>query len=249
MFQSIKEKLTVTYNNNESNTHKLIAKYLLDCLEENKTPTSKECSEVCFISESALTSFSKKYGYNGFREIAIRIKVEREYYKDFEKQKLSAKPSTLFNQVVQNIKQIDLQEDEISLLVSLLKECGRTFLFSSYEQNFNVEIFASQLQYKGIDSNFNSQRKMNPIWIDYCKEDDLCIFFAFGLDNQYLVNYYNLVKNKTKNIVIVTSSSQSHKFQEFKAEILIYEHNREDIYLSMRSVVLNYLFTKVIIKL
>lgn len=131
----------------------------------------------------------------------------------------------------------------------MLKESNRTFLFSSYEQNFNIEIFASQLQYKGIDSNFNFQRKMNPIWIDYCKENDLCIFFAFGLDNQYLVNYYNLIRGKTKNIVIVTSSSQSHKFKDFKAEILIYEHNREDVYLLMRSVVLNYLFTKIIEKL
>ncbi|QGS51972.1 hypothetical protein [Spiroplasma tabanidicola] len=80
MFKSIKEKLTLIKNNLENQTHILIANYLLECIENKKTPKINECSKKAFCSESVITAFSKKYGYEGFKELATRIKVEIEYY-------------------------------------------------------------------------------------------------------------------------------------------------------------------------
>ncbi|ASZ09202.1 hypothetical protein CK556_02435 [Mesoplasma chauliocola] len=248
MFESIREKLNSIYESNEISSHKLIAKYLIDCLDNDKTPTTKECSEVCFISESALTAFSKKYGYQGFREIAVRIKVERELYKPFKKDTKRVKTTNVRELVNKYFDQIDLQEDQLNKLVNKIKDANKVYLISSYEQEENVNLFSSELHFKNIEAYFTKQKRLEDMWIEKCEANDLSIFLVCGLDNQSLTRLYTLAKEQQKNIFIISSSSQSHKFKEENSIILQQECDME-IYLSIRSIVINYLFAKILSKL
>ncbi|AVN64481.1 MULTISPECIES: MurR/RpiR family transcriptional regulator [Mesoplasma] len=249
MFKSIREKLNLIYESNETVSHKLIAKYLIDCLDKGSIPTSKECSQVCFVSESTLTAFSKKYGYEGFREIIIRIKVERELYKPFEKTKLKTKDTNVRKLFLKYMDQIDAQDPQVNKLIEEIKNARKVFIFSSYEQNENVELFASQLQFMDIESYFNSKRRLHDMWIDKSNESDLCLFIVSGLDNQNLVSLYKQACDMNKKTFVVTSSSQSHKFINNKNLIVLQQESNMEIYLSIRNIILNYLFTKIIIKL
>lgn len=247
MFKSIKEKLTIIKNSNISDSYNLICEYLLNCIEKSKTPLSKECADYSYCSESVLTSFAKKYGYEGFRELAIRIKVEAEYY---QVPHSNAKVDGIFNSNFRTVTEttldwIDVQDEKINNLATAIKNSKSIYFLSSYQQLVTTELFSSELQLMGYDSNFNIQRKMNPAWLNKATKDDLFIIVAFGLDNQYLFNYYELAKQKTKNIFIVSSISQRHKF-DTKNSIIVDYADRSVIWESTRVMAVSYLFSKVL---
>ncbi|QEH61991.1 hypothetical protein SCHIN_v1c07960 [Spiroplasma chinense] len=251
MFISIKEKLTLVKNNDTNPTHSLIAQYLLDCIEKGETPKSKACAEYAFCSESVLTAFSKKYGYDGFKELAVRVKVETEYY-DFgtiHKSGDTSKKDDYRNIIESSLQIIDQQDKEIESLIELIKKSNKIGVLSCYQQYFNSELFVSELQLLGYNAQINYQRKSNPSIFKEINDNDLFVIVGFGLDNQYLVNYYNLIKEKTDNIVVICSRSQKHKFDTYKEMIIVDYSERTSILDSTRSVLIMYLFSKIIYKL
>ncbi|WP_026389485.1 MurR/RpiR family transcriptional regulator [[Acholeplasma] multilocale] len=252
MFKSIKEKLILIKNSSENKSYSLIAEYLLDCMETNKTPKSIEAAEKAFCSESVVTSFAKKNGYEGFRELAIRVKVETEYY-DFNNIHVDSNGAIAksnYREIVdQSFNMIDLQEDTIMRALKMINEAKNIYIVSSYQQLNNTELFASELQLLGYNAHFNMTRKSNAAWVSRCTEDDLAIVVAFGLDNQYVENYYDLLKGKTKNILLISSSSQIHKFDGYKEAILADYSSRVTILESSRATIINYLFSSMIFKL
>jgi len=245
MFKSIKEVL-ITISNNENNlTYLRIAKYLLNCLENNLTVKSSIVARDCFISESVLTSFAKQYGYSGFREISLRMKIENEYYQNKQESNYLYRDNFrfLFNK---NLDAIDNQEQKVQFLINKLENSSKIYFLSSYEQTSQVELFAGELQEKGYSVFFNTNRKANSAWIKQVKDTDLVVFFVFGLDNQYIVNYYELIQKKTANVFIVSSNSQKIKFKDYLENIVVDYSNRIDISLATRISSLHYLFSKVL---
>ncbi|AHI53789.1 hypothetical protein SSABA_v1c03800 [Spiroplasma sabaudiense Ar-1343] len=252
MFKSIKENLTIISNSMENPSYTLIAKYLLNCMENGVPVKSKECAINCFVSESVLTAFAKKYGYDGFREIALRIKVENEYYPTQNNLKVNQNAFKLSNYrkfFDQNLDMIDAQVEGIDKLKDLIEKVSNIYLIASYEQNDIVELFASELQFLGFNAFFNSQRKSNSAWLTKAKKEDLFVFFAFGLDNQYVVNFYQIALQKCANVVVITSSSQRHKFLNASFFVIVDYPDRENISILMRSAVLGYLLGKLIYEL
>lgn len=252
MFQSIKEKLILISNNFENPTYTEIANYLLACLEDNKTPTSKECALKVHCSESVLTAFAKKYGYYGFKELVIRLKVESEYY-DFPKRHSKNNPqfnkTNYRNLIEESLNLIDHQNIKILKLVNDIHHQSRIYAISCYQQFFNTELFISELQLLGYEAFINLQRKANAIWLQNITENDICLIVAFGLDNQYVVNYYHLAAMKTKNIYIICSPSQRHKFSIYKEKIIVDYAERSSILETTRSTLINYLFSQIIYNL
>ncbi|AKX34279.1 hypothetical protein SLITO_v1c06500 [Spiroplasma litorale] len=248
MFKSIKEKLTLIKNNPENQTHVAIANYLLNCIEEKKVPKIIECSKESFCSESVITAFSKKYGYDGFKELATRIKIETEYYNYSNVEKNAT--SLDYRVIIDNsIDMIDQQVEKIKKLINSIDKENNIYMISCYQQLFNVELFASELNLYGYNAFFNYQRKLNQAWINKAKRDDVFIFFCFGLDNQYIVNYYNLVKNTNKNVFVICSPSQKHKFDIYKECIVVDYYERSVILESSRNILIMYLLSYIVINL
>ncbi|AUB31712.1 hypothetical protein [Spiroplasma floricola] len=250
MFKSIKEKLILIKNNPENQTHVSIANYLLNCIENKKTPKINECSKESFCSESVITAFAKKYGYDGFKELAIRVKVETEYYDWSIAKNIKNKDSNSYRNLIdKSLDLLDSQNEKIQSLITSLKKSENIFAISSYQQLFNTELFISELNLLGYNAFFNYQRKLNETWINKVKENDTFIIVAFGLDNQYIINFYNLLKEKTNNIFIVCSPSQKHKFDKYQEIIIVDYYDRGTILESTRSSLIMYLFSSIVYKL
>lgn len=251
MFTSIKEKLILIKNNDTNPTHSLIAEYLLNCLDNGQTPKSKTCAEYAFTSESVITAFAKKYGYDGFKELAVRVKVEAEYY-DFSKihRQGEGMIKNEYKQIInQSFELIDAQSEAIGLLIQKIKQAKKIVALSCYQQYFNTELFISELQLLGYNAQINYQRKSNPGLLENLGTDDVVIIVAFGLDNQYLVNFYNQIKTTQKNIFIICSRSQAHKFDKCLCQIKVEYSERASILDSTRAVLIMYLFSQIIYNL
>ncbi|AKU79934.1 hypothetical protein [Spiroplasma turonicum] len=245
MFKSIKEKLITIKNNPENQTHVMIANYLLKCIEEKTVPKINECSKVSYCSESVITTFAKKYGYDGFKEISIRIKIETEYY-DYNNSKKNANSDNYRNTINKSLNMIDNQDDMINKFINIIKSAKNIYVISCYQQLFNAELFVSELSLYGFRANINIQRKLNQAWINRANEDDIFIFFGFGLDNQYVINYYNLVIKKNIKALVICSKSQKHKFNESNNIIIVDYYERKLILESIRCILIMYLLSKII---
>lgn len=143
---------------------------------------------------------------------------------------------------------IDEQKEIVNNAVAKIKDSEKVFLISSYQQIFNAELFASELQLSEIDARFNISRKSNAAWIKQITDKDMLIVIAFGLDNEYVTNYYELFKCKTDNILIITSPSQRHKFDKFSEKIIVDYSNRKTMLESSRSIIINYLLSSMVYK-
>jgi len=251
MFHSIKEKLILIKNQEKNKIHSLIAEYLLECIENNKTPKLKDCTVKAFCAESAITAFAQKYGYHGFKELSIRIKIETEYY-DFtniHKTKSLSTTSNYRSVINSSLNLIDNQETKINNFIADIKIAKNIYAISCYQQLINTELFISELQLLGYNAWINLQRKSNAAFVKKINKDDICIIVAFGLDNQYVVNYYNLIKEITNNIYLICSPSQKHKFLKLKEAFVIDCYKRSSILDSTRSMLLLYLFSNIIFQL
>ncbi|AGR42237.1 hypothetical protein [Spiroplasma diminutum] len=250
MFKSIKEKLILIKSNPENQTHVVIANYLLDCIQNKKTPKINECSKESFCSESVITAFAKKYGYDGFKELAIRIKVETEYYDWSALKDVDIKNNNNYRNLInKSIDLIDIQEEKINNLINDIKKAKNVYSISCYQQLFNTELFVSELNLLGYNAYFNYQRKLNEAWVNRATTEDVFIIIAFGLDNQYIINFYNLLKEKTNNIFIICSPSQKHKFDKFKEIIIVDYYDRGTFLESTRSSLIMYLMSYIVYKL
>ncbi|WP_342259220.1 hypothetical protein [Spiroplasma endosymbiont of Dioctria linearis] len=250
MFKSIKEKLILIKTNLENQTHVSIANYLLDCIENKKTPKINECSKQSFCSESVITAFAKKYGYDGFKELAIRIKVETEYYNWTTLTINNENNNNSYRNLInKSIDLIDSQENKTIDLINSIKQTKNTYAISCYQQLFNTELFISELNLLGYNAHFNYQRKLNETWVNRVTFEDTFIIVAFGLDNQYVINFYNLLKSKTDNIFIICSPSQEHKFDKYSQIIIIDYYERTTFLESTRSSLIMYLMSFIVCKL
>ncbi|WP_381415299.1 hypothetical protein NPX79_01135 [Spiroplasma endosymbiont of Anurida maritima] len=251
MFVSIKEKMQIIKNSTSNKTKALIASYILNCIEYGKTPKILEASEWASCSESVITTFAKKNGYDGFRELAIRVKIEIENY-EFANVNINFKSIDGIDNyrkiIEESLSMIDEQKEIVNNAVAKIKDSEKVFLISSYQQIFNAELFASELQLSEIDARFNISRKSNAAWIKQITDKDMLIVIAFGLDNEYVTNYYELFKCKTDNILIITSPSQRHKFDKFSEKIIVDYSNRKTMLESSRSIIINYLLSSMVYK-
>ncbi|ALD66418.1 MurR/RpiR family transcriptional regulator [Spiroplasma cantharicola] len=250
MFKSIKEKLILIKANLENQTHVSIANYLLECIENKKTPKINECSKESFCSESVITAFAKKYGYDGFKELAIRIKVETEYYNWSSLTNIGQNNKNSYRNLIDNsLNFIDTQENKIMELINSIKKAKNIYAISCYQQLFNTELFISELNLLGYNGHFNYQRKLNETWVNRVTNKDTFLIIAFGLDNQYVINFYNLLKTKTDNIFIICSPSQEHKFDKYSQIITVDYWERGTFLESTRSSLIMYLMSYIVYNL
>lgn len=253
MFKSVKEQLIANKNSNIKESTSQISKYILSRIDKSEIPKSKEIADACFVSESVVTAFSKKMGYSGYRELSLRIKVENEYYNINENMRVDLTNENevslirFYDDFLNDIKMIHLQDLEIKKLIDAIKIVKHTYIISCYQQAFSTSVFAEQLQLKEYEIGFNISRKANTAWVRKSTSEDIAICIIFGVDNEYLVNFYNRIKQNGTRMFVICSPSQKSKLTEYDGLIEVRTTGLFDNHETSRSALINYLFNTIII--
>lgn len=249
---SIREKLVVISQMQKKDADNVIANILLKYYDENVFLSQKELADFCHTSISMITNFSKKLNYSGYRELLLRLKMEREYYV-FQKRKIhnGLVNENLFlnsqNHSLKMLNQISDQESNLKTIIKTLKNAQKIFIFASYEQLKNAESFYNVLTLKNYDVVFSQYRKVYDFFVKNMTSKDVAFFLIGGLDNQTLVQYYNRLKNHNMDIVVISSASQEWKFNQPLAKITIPNSSSQEEFETARNIYINYILNTIIV--
>lgn len=203
------EKLKNIIIQNQNNIEYSIAEYLLISNTSGVFPRNNELSKILNIHKSTLTQFAKKIGYEGYKELIIRLMVEQEFY------------GTKSNNDVTLKKREDLlitfQDGLIdfvpylSRFAQMIKLSKKVFIVASYEMDSkSINLFAHGL------NNFRptfcaNNRKVEQEYIAESTKDDLIIFFVTGLDTNETNLLIKKAYNQKLSYIVFSTKSQLSK--------------------------------------
>lgn len=252
---TIYEKIENLTRNTNNNSYRIIGLELLNDFNRPKFKTQKELSEVCFVSISTITQFAKSISLSGYRELIVRLTVEKERY--VSNQNINNDFDNNFEDLI-TLKKIYkwLQQNNvwINKISEQINAAQRITIFSSFQARPVTDFLAFQLQSRMIDV-----RVIN-IDIDILNstnlvgQDDLKLAIVTGRDissliDVYLVNAMNV--NSTNNFCI-TSLSQKQKVEKLKINhelVIDIQSEGKDFSYAQRYLALVSLFTTMISKI
>lgn len=142
-FNAVEDKLT--------STERRIAHFIRSQPEAAQSMTSYEMSAALGIGQSTIIRFSKKLGYNSFRDLQVSVAKSGADTKDIQDVSLSEDTSTTNRKItVQYQDIISLTNsinsvDEIERAIALIRSSERMMTFGVGNSNLFAEYFANQL--------------------------------------------------------------------------------------------------------
>ncbi|AXK51664.1 MurR/RpiR family transcriptional regulator [Spiroplasma alleghenense] len=210
MFQSIREVLKNVASSKVNKVDANLAEIIIRHADQNIFLRSKELAAKAFVSESSLTAFSKRIGYEGYREVYIRLMVESEYYNYFTNNESNK------NEIVSKfdhntfIDEIDAQFDKIQKIASNIKSKDKLFILSSYEVMHHGQLVANAL-WEDKQVYFSANRKTDRNFINKITNQDEVLVLLVGLDNGELFENLKTLDLNNINYDVIGSSSQTSK--------------------------------------
>ncbi|AXK51681.1 MurR/RpiR family transcriptional regulator [Spiroplasma alleghenense] len=253
MFKSVREVLKQVENSKNQEVHKQIAIKILQNFDQNIFLKQKELADSCFVSESTVTLFSKSLGYDGYRELYLRLKIESEYYniKNDEKnsQSFQGNLKSIRNEMNQIFDFIDNQNEDLKIFIKEIKNSQSIHLFSSYEQVINAQNICDNLKRVCNHVSLEQIRHNHSKVLQSINKPDLVIFIISGIDNETIIQiYHNLLAQGVRTLV-VASTSQAAKLIKPLALIELGTRGQEYVMSNIRNIAIEYIFSKIILNI
>ncbi|PPE05640.1 hypothetical protein [Mesoplasma corruscae] len=193
-------KELVNYNNGLDSliAHKILLNY-----EQNKSIKPKVISQLCNVSVSTLTLFSKRLGYDGYSELYYRVMIEKEFYKT-EKN------------IISNNKENN--DPKILDLVNRIHNSEKIFFLKSEEtSSVFIDFLISILSFEKKVV-FTKRRKLEKYYVNFIDNKTLFIVFATGLEISELWNNIDLYMNYKINIFLITTEANRDLVKKYNLE-------------------------------
>ncbi|ASZ08765.1 MurR/RpiR family transcriptional regulator [Mesoplasma chauliocola] len=206
------EKLTSVANEYKDSTYKFIAEIIIKKLiNKELNITQKELSELCFVSQSTITKFSKFLGFSGFREFWFLLKKELEDYDSVNKVIFETE-RTFFNPIFQ---WLDVNQPFLTLLVKNILSSEEYLIYYSYQLQSSAEFMSNSLNSIGIKTSLINHAYFNGI--NFMENSNKTVLAMIsGPDNESIIADLHNLKNNFKkenfsNVFILVSEKQQEK--------------------------------------
>ncbi|AKU79887.1 hypothetical protein [Spiroplasma turonicum] len=242
---NLREKLVNISISTQNETKKIIVDNLLNSFNNNVFLNIEDFSKTCYLSKSAISKFSLKFGFSGYRELINRLKFERENYSEIMSQNLQSKSfAELKNYFIDYINFFDRYEKDLDNVRSLLN--NKTIIVSS-----NQLFEKSKLLYYYLRNNNNEVELSDQLFpnynVDVNTKDCTFLFFTGGMEVEGIFNLYNKVKSNNK-IVFFTSYALSSRIDKYDVKI-IFDKDKNSTNIFHRSTIVGYLVSQLINKI
>ncbi|ASZ08772.1 MurR/RpiR family transcriptional regulator [Mesoplasma chauliocola] len=207
----ILERIEYASKEYKNSTYKLIATTIKNLVVSKKIEISqKELANLCFVSESTITQFSKYLGFSGFREFWFLLKKECENFENLNKQTI--KDQNDFYKPI--FSWLENNKEFINKITKSICKSDEVFIYSS-NQMINSANF--------MQDSFNSLQKRTQLLNQthfqkpFFSEDKkyVIIIFLSGRDNENIELIANSIKespfSKSINIFLFTTENQLKK--------------------------------------
>ncbi|VEU59493.1 MurR/RpiR family transcriptional regulator [Mesomycoplasma neurolyticum] len=226
-------------------THKEISKYFLQNLNKIKSLPIKTVAKNSNCSQSSVSSFVKKLGFNNYKELLYEIDESFNLFSFNSKNNIfisdELKIENYYKKTIGNINYaFKKNKNNLLKVVDKIKKSKKIFIFG---KGSNIEIIIIFYNYL-IKNNYNAfssyDLDVQKKWIDILSEDDLCIFFSFSGETEEILNIFLEVKKTKAKTVSLSSNIKSQLMQDANEHLVIYQN--EDIFEQHTSARISYIF-------
>lgn len=133
-----------------------IANYLLEHMEESKTITSQKLADQLEIGQSTIIRFSKKLGYQSFRELLSDLSYSSNQNIIQQEVNVDESEEETLKKIIMQMQEIvsmTLQNNDIKQLIeaaNLLKNASQIIIFGIESSNLFAKYLANQLTKMGL---------------------------------------------------------------------------------------------------
>ncbi|ATI73942.1 hypothetical protein [Mesoplasma florum] len=245
--KNIREELVKISNSPIKDSSYHISNAILKSYHEGNFLNQKQLAILSSVSEASITLFSKKIGFNGYRELVYFLKEEYLKYNKINPIKINSETLQEYhNKISEALTYIDIQEDKIIAFKTKIKEAKWIYMYSSYDQKKNSELFYEAIQSVKKEIVMPFQRKTDLKYVNEMQKGDLAIILLSGLDNAFLITVYNKIKNRGIDLVIVGTESQIRKIDKTDLIIQLPPKNEIDTFDTTKNIYLSYIFNYVL---
>ncbi|AHI52958.1 hypothetical protein SCULI_v1c06170 [Spiroplasma culicicola AES-1] len=250
---SIYERIENVARQEENSSYKIIAKNILEDFRGGLFRTQKDLSDKCFVSMSTVTQFSKHLLLSGYRELVVRLKVEREKFnlalnnkKDEFYKETNQKRFELLKNIYEWSKK---NEDWLSSIINEINVMRKVLIVASWQAKDVCDILSKLLQSKLIRVKFiNNDADILALNNAATYKDWVKLCIISGRDNNTLINFYlkTLIKEKHSSNFLISSASQIDKVKTIPFDkTLILNYDNDDSSYARRTMAMHLIFHEI----
>ena len=189
-----------------------IANFLLSNTERMDF-SSKNISKRLYVSEAALSRFSKKCGYKGYRELIYSYEKDLELEIPTEQnalnvgaftKKIRSSYSSLLNETCSM-----LDEKQIQRIAALLDEKKRIFVYGQGSSGLVAKEFQLRFMRIGVPAEAITDSQMIQMNAALAEPDQLIIGISLSGCTEEVNNGVRLARKKGASIVYITANAQT----------------------------------------
>lgn len=189
-----------------------IANFLLSNTERMDF-SSKNISKRLYVSEAALSRFSKKCGYKGYRELIYSYEKDLELEIPTEQnalnvgaftKKIRSSYSSLLNETCSM-----LDEKQIQRIAALLDEKKRIFVYGQGSSGLVAKEFQLRFMRIGVPAEAITDSQMIQMNAALAEPDQLIIGISLSGCTEEVNNGVRLARKKGASVVYITANAQT----------------------------------------
>lgn len=187
-----------------------VADYIVDHLDKMKTVTSQQLAEATGIGQSTIIRFSKKLGYESFRELLSDLSATQS--KEIIEEEIEVEEDT-----ESTLKKIAMQYHDITTLTAqyndsetlmkaaqLLMNSSCNIIFGVGSSNLFAEYMANQLIKMGINCTCSDSAHTIYSLIDHAKSKTVLFLFSETGESFEILKAAALAKQKGISVIAIT---------------------------------------------
>ncbi len=168
--------------------------------------SSKNISQILYVSEATMSRFAKKCGYKGYRELIY------SYEKDLQEEIQDRDISLLTRRVKGNYKKLldesfdILNEDQINRISALLHNKSRVFVYGMGSSGYVAQEF--QLRFMRLGLNVEAVTDSQMIQMNAALADETSLIIAISLSGKTkeVMKAVGIAKQNHARVILITSN-------------------------------------------
>ncbi|QBQ07618.1 hypothetical protein SGLAD_v1c04190 [Spiroplasma gladiatoris] len=212
---SIYERIENLVKDNKNTTFKLIAKQILEDFNNGVFKSQNELADACYVSMSTITQFSKSALCEGYKELAIRLKIEYENAMIAPKKRDEIDYKELDTRSFEIINDWVLSySDFILSLANQINTKKKIWLAPSFQTMPVARHFENILRNQGVDVHLmDSAINLELVrHVDF--KDELILVIMTGRDTLTLSRILEYIEKITKNVYLITTNNHIEEIPE-----------------------------------
>ncbi|AHI53036.1 MurR/RpiR family transcriptional regulator [Spiroplasma culicicola] len=205
---SMYERIENLVKDNRNTTFKSIAKQLLDDFNQGIFKNQNELADACFVSMSTVTQFAKATLCEGYKELAIRLKIEHESMLAKQQPTKEINYNQVDDQNLNIINEWALNSSDFILkLAEQINQEKKLWIAPSFQSMYTARHFENILRNQGVDARvMDSSINLEVVrHVDY--KDQLVLVIMTGRDTETLSRILEFLEKLSKRVYIIITTN------------------------------------------